>query len=423
MPVTEAWEPEVWQAPPGYAPPPPPEIVMASPAAGAVMIGRPDYAERVEARRDRLEGAAGHHAREAAAHFRRADLREEASGIPFGQPILVGHHSEGRHRRAIERADTAMRRSIESQEAAQGAAYAAAHVGRGGISSDDPEALVKLRQQVAAIDHEVTRGKAVNALLAKAAKALKLKGTVRKLTEAGYGKPEGQHERAQAILAKAGELGLTQSEAVVLARSYASQNYHGLGLPAYHFTNLSANRRRYLQRIENLEEEGRKRGEIMAAATESGRPGFDRGPGFYVVETETGGDVGEGPWDTAEDAQHFLDAEVGVPAHVVQVGAPVTAAAAVESQVGDVRIVENFELNRIQLFTPGKPGPSTRAKLKGRGFRWAPSEGAWQRHLNDSGRAAARMIAREIAEAGGHLKNPRPKAGKKSRPQSRRAGS
>lgn len=33
--------------------------------------------------------------------------------IPFGQPILVGHHSESRHRNALKRQDEKMRKSIE----------------------------------------------------------------------------------------------------------------------------------------------------------------------------------------------------------------------------------------------------------------------------------------------------------------------
>ncbi|RDH95041.1 uncharacterized protein DUF3560 [Curtobacterium sp. AG1037] len=46
-----------------------------------------------------------------------------------GEPIKVGHHSEGRHRNAIAKADTAMRRSIEATadaERARGRADAAA---------------------------------------------------------------------------------------------------------------------------------------------------------------------------------------------------------------------------------------------------------------------------------------------------------
>jgi hypothetical protein len=47
------------------------------------------------------------------------------SMIPPGQPILVGHHSERRHRRDLQRADDAMRRSVENHRAAQAAAAAA----------------------------------------------------------------------------------------------------------------------------------------------------------------------------------------------------------------------------------------------------------------------------------------------------------
>ncbi|WIB72625.1 DUF3560 domain-containing protein [Curtobacterium sp. MCBD17_026] len=47
-----------------------------------------------------------------------------------GEPIHVGHHSEGRHRNAIKKADTAMRRSVEATrdaEHARGKAEAASH--------------------------------------------------------------------------------------------------------------------------------------------------------------------------------------------------------------------------------------------------------------------------------------------------------
>jgi hypothetical protein len=39
--------------------------------------------------------------------------------IPFGQPVLVGHHSEGRHRRDIERIHAAMDRSVEESKKAE----------------------------------------------------------------------------------------------------------------------------------------------------------------------------------------------------------------------------------------------------------------------------------------------------------------
>lgn len=69
-------------------------------------------------RAERMEEHAENAAKRAAQAFDRADLSEGKSGIPFGQPILVGHHSERRHRRAIERADNAMRKGIEETDKA-----------------------------------------------------------------------------------------------------------------------------------------------------------------------------------------------------------------------------------------------------------------------------------------------------------------
>lgn len=61
-----------------------------------------------------------------------------------------------------------------------------------------------------------------------------------------------------------------------------------------------------------------------------------------------------------------------------------------------VRLVENAEAARVQLIFPGKPDDATRALLKSNGFRWAPSEGAWQRHLNNAGRWAAECVIKGL---------------------------
>jgi hypothetical protein len=63
-----------------------------------------------------------------------------------------------------------------------------------------------------------------------------------------------------------------------------------------------------------------------------------------------------------------------------------------------VRVVENADAARIQLIFPGKPDDATRSALKGAGFRWAPSEGAWQRHLNNAGRYAAERVLQSLAK-------------------------
>ena len=51
--------------------------------------------------------------------------REGIAGIPPGQPILVGHHSEKRHRRDLARHDTRMRAGIEAQGKAEHSAHKA----------------------------------------------------------------------------------------------------------------------------------------------------------------------------------------------------------------------------------------------------------------------------------------------------------
>ncbi len=42
------------------------------------------------------------------------------------------------------------------------------------------------------------------------------------------------------------------------------------------------------------------------------------------------------------------------------------------------KIVDNAPENRLQIFFDDKPEKEVRDKLKHRGFRWAPSNGAWQ---------------------------------------------
>ena len=41
---------------------------------------------------------------------------------------------------------------------------------------------------------------------------------------------------------------------------------------------------------------------------------------------------------------------------------------------------------------------STRALLKANGFRWSPSQGAWQRQLTENGKAAARRVLSSLGE-------------------------
>ena len=86
---------------------------------------RADYrAGRSQRRAERLEARAEKQSKEASTRF--ATARRIGDAIPFGQPILVGHHSERHHRRDINRIDTNMRKGSEAYEAAQDLARRAA---------------------------------------------------------------------------------------------------------------------------------------------------------------------------------------------------------------------------------------------------------------------------------------------------------
>lgn len=57
------------------------------------------------------------------------------------------------------------------------------------------------------------------------------------------------------------------------------------------------------------------------------------------------------------------------------------------------KIIRNKEEMRLQLVFDGKPAEKTREILKTNGFRWAPSQSAWQRLLNDNSEYALKRIA------------------------------
>jgi hypothetical protein len=75
-----------------------------------------DRNARAEERADRYAGYADNAAARSTAAYEQA--RYIADGIPMGQPVLVGHHSERRHRRDLERVHSGMRRSIEEDKKA-----------------------------------------------------------------------------------------------------------------------------------------------------------------------------------------------------------------------------------------------------------------------------------------------------------------
>lgn len=73
--------------------------------------------ERAELRAERMEDRAEAAQDEATSRF--GASRAILDVIPMGQPILVGHHSEKRHRRDLERADNHMRAGVEALDKAE----------------------------------------------------------------------------------------------------------------------------------------------------------------------------------------------------------------------------------------------------------------------------------------------------------------
>jgi len=121
------------------------------------------YRERREARAERLRDWADKRDDKADAAFGTA--KTVADGIPFGQPILVGHHSEGHARRDRDRIDNGMRRGIENtrkadqmRDKAENIERAATHA----IYSDDPDAADALRAKIDKLEAARARIKAYN---------------------------------------------------------------------------------------------------------------------------------------------------------------------------------------------------------------------------------------------------------------------
>lgn len=60
------------------------------------------------------------------------------------------------------------------------------------------------------------------------------------------------------------------------------------------------------------------------------------------------------------------------------------------------KVVENTENMRLQLFFEGKPEPEVREILKSNGFKWAPSQGAWQRQLTSNAKYALKQVIKKL---------------------------
>ncbi len=140
-----------------------------------------------------------------------------------GFPILVGHHSEKRHRRDLERMHSLMRKGLtltkEAETLERRAAFAEKNTA---VSSDDPDAIPKLRAKLAGLEAARTKMREANAAIRKGG------DVVARLM--GLGFPE---TRARQLLEK----------------DFAGR----IGFPDYKLKNTSSEEKRLKERIRQLE--------------------------------------------------------------------------------------------------------------------------------------------------------------------------
>jgi len=61
-------------------------------------------------------------------------------------------------------------------------------------------------------------------------------------------------------------------------------------------------------------------------------------------------------------------------------------------ETNGIKIVDNIEAQRLQIIFDGKPSAETRNELKKNGFRWCPTNGAWQSYRSSSKVEIAKKI-------------------------------
>ena len=72
-----------------------------------------------------------------------------------------------------------------------------------------------------------------------------------------------------------------------------------------------------------------------------------------------------------------------------------------EKDFGNYTVVENKEIMRFQFIFNGKPSEEIRSLLKSNGFKWAPSQNAWQRQITVNGKYAAKRVMAELNKTEG----------------------
>ncbi len=180
------------------------------------------YEERQQNRLDRYEALADKATVKSTVLATRSNQMAEC--IPFGQPILVGHHSEKRDRNFRSKIHSIMGKSVQEMKKAEYYQNKADSVGKGGISSDDPNAIEKLKSKLEKLQQAQELMKKANKLIKKF--------------------PE-HNARLEGLI----ELGFSEEKAI----DVLNPKYGSIGFASYSLQNNNAEINRLKKRIAELQ--------------------------------------------------------------------------------------------------------------------------------------------------------------------------
>lgn len=135
-----------------------------------------NYQEKREAKKERYEELAEKNHKLASEQSDQA--KKMADVIPFGQPILVGHHSEGRDRRYRAKIEKKWEKSVETSNKAEhyDDKVKSMDLNRA-ISRDDPEAVQKLKAKIVLEKEKGLKAKADRKVMRENKKELEAKNS------------------------------------------------------------------------------------------------------------------------------------------------------------------------------------------------------------------------------------------------------
>jgi len=217
--------------------------------------GREDFEERRDRRIGRLRALGNRLIQEA--DEARGKSRAIGDRIPFGQPILVGHHSEKRARRDAERLHELMGKSISLREKGQEYLAMAERAEKSrAISSDDPDAARKLRR-------EIEQAKKLQEIMVIVNRAIRAAGKSYQAKIEAEKDPQAKSELRDAWAAQAFAAAEAQVRAIdsqtaerlrASTRELLNPDFAGrIGFVDYRLSNNSADIRRMENRLESLQ--------------------------------------------------------------------------------------------------------------------------------------------------------------------------